>query len=254
MHFCFIDESGTPPKPTSKKSNPYFVIAGIIMHESQWHGIATEFRQLCLRPNYNITGEVKWRYFGAHNDEPTNSVRHLSQAARDAFRRGMFRIIGSRKSVKIIACVASVKAAYETGYVADAEDLYHYTYKPVSERFQYHLQEMSRLIGDKQLGLMVADHRGRKQDDDFRAEHLDLVERDNPFVSTYANFVECVFLTPSHMSVGVQFADMVAGAVGRHFNVGDSTFFDLLKPSFRSNALGAIDGYGLVKFPKSSWR
>src|SRR5690606_1339541 len=119
MHFCFIDESGTPPRPNSKKSNPYFVIAGVIMHEPQWHGIAAEFRQLCLRSNYSITGEVKWRYFGAHNDEPGNSVRHLSESARDAFRRRMFNIIGSRKSVKIITCVASVEAAYETGYVKD---------------------------------------------------------------------------------------------------------------------------------------
>jgi len=254
MHFCFIDESGTPPKKDSKKAQPYFVIAGVVMHESQWHAIATEVRQLCAKPQYSITGEIKWRYFGSHNDEPGNSVIHLDQAARDAFRREFFNIITKRKSVKIIACVASAAAAYETKYVKNEEDLYHYTYKPVSERFQYHLQELSRLVGDRQLGLMVADHRGRKQDDDFRADHLDLVQRESRYVSTYGNFVECVFLTPSHMSIGVQFADMVAGAIGRAANLKDKTFFDVIKPSFRASPLGKYEGFGLVKFPAKTWR
>jgi hypothetical protein len=254
MHFCFIDESGTPPSPTSRKSNPYFVIGGVIMHESQWHGVATEVRQLCERPHYGITGEIKWRYFGSHNTAPDNPVRHLDQEAKDAFRREYFNIILKRKSIKIIACVASVAAAYEIAAVTDAEHLYTFTYKPVSERFQYHLQDLTRSVGDSQLGLVVADHRGRKQDDNFRLDHIDMVEGENAFVSNYKNFVECIFLTPSHMSIGVQMADMVAGAIGRHFNQGDSTFFDVIRPSFRAKPNGDIDGYGLVKFPKYGWR
>lgn len=254
MHFCFIDESGTPPKSDSKKTNPYFVIAGVIMHESQWHAIATEVRQLCAKPQYRITGEIKWRYFGVHNKDPLNSVAHLSQSERDAFRHEYYKIITKRKSVVIVACVASVAGAYGLPYITDEEKIYHHTYKPVSERFQYHLQDLSRLVGDKQLGIVVADHRGRTQDDDFRTDHLGLVEKDKPFISTYANFVECAFLTPSHMSVGVQLADMVAGAIGRHFNSEDSTYFDAISPSFRTRPNGSYDGYGLVKFPMGNWK
>ncbi|WP_157014304.1 DUF3800 domain-containing protein [Mesorhizobium xinjiangense] len=254
MHFFFIDESGTPPKPGSKKSNPYFIIAGIVMHESQWHGIAGEVRHLCAKPKYRVGGEIKWRYFGMHNSEPDNSVSHLDQATRDAFRSEYFSILTKRKSVKIIACVASVEAAYNTAYVKDAESLYHYTYKPVSERFQYHLQDLSRFVGDKQLGLIVGDHRGRKQDDEFRVHHSDMVENETAFVSNYDNFVECIFLTPSHMSIGVQMADMVAGAIGRAFNIGDRTFFDVIRPSFRTNAAGKYEGFGLVKFPTKGWK
>ncbi|MBW3099162.1 DUF3800 domain-containing protein [Pseudohoeflea coraliihabitans] len=253
MHFCFIDESGTPPKPDSKKSNPYFVIGGVIMHESQWHGIAAEVRQLCARPEYNISGEIKWRYFGPQNTDPSNSVSHLSQEAKDRFRRDYFNIIIKRKSVKIVACVASVVAAYRLTIVEDAEALYHYTYKPVSERFQYHLQDLSRTVGNTQLGIVVGDHRGRKQDENFRLNHLDMIEVENAYVSNYDNFVECIFLTPSHMSIGVQIADMVSGAIGRAFNQNDSTFFEVIKPSFRKKDDGSINGFGLVKFPKNGW-
>jgi hypothetical protein len=254
MHFCFLDESGHPPKPDANKSRPYFVIAGVIMHESQWHEIAKEIRAICAKPEYRITGEIKWQYFGAHNSNPDNSVAHLDQGRRDTFRYEFFDVIRKRKSAKIIACVSCVEAAYETTYVNTPEELYHYTYKPVSERFQYHLQDMTRLVGDAQLGLVVCDHRGRKQDDTFRKKHLALVEHDNLFVSTYANFVESVFLTPSHHSVGIQVADMIAGAVGRKFNNDDSKYFDHIAQSFRQDNRGNINGYGLVKFPKATWR
>lgn len=253
MHFCFIDESGTPPSPTPTKSNSYFVIGGIIMHESQWHGVASEVRQLCAKPKYAINGEIKWRYFGAHSSDPQNSVAHLNQELRDAFRFDYFNILLRRKSLKIIACVASVAAAYRLPTITDAEKLYNHTYKPVSERFQYHLQGLSRTVGDTQLGLVVADHRGRKQDDGFRVNHSDMVDRENAYVSNYSNFVECIFLTPSHMSIGVQMADMVAGAIGRAFNQGDTQYFDMLKPAFRCKPNGSIDGYGLVKFPTRGW-
>lgn len=58
----------------------------------------------------------------------------------------------------------------------------------------------------------------------------------------------------SHMSVGVQLADMVAGAIGRKFNVGDDKYFQTLTGSFRASPSGNIEGFGLVKFPKSTWR
>lgn len=253
MYLCFVDESGTPPKPGATKPRPYFVMAGVIMHEAQWHGIADEFKRLKLRPEFRVFGEVKWRFFGPENQDPKNPVRKLDQAARDAFRTQMFEILTRRKSIRIIACVASVASAYRLGYVNDEDDLYHYTYKPVSERFQYFLQDISRAVGDQQLGIVVCDHRGKKQDDMLRRQHHKMVEGNSDFFSTYDNYIETIFLTPSHLSVGIQFADMVAGAIGRKFNSKDSLFYDQLASAFRASPSGRVDGYGLVKFPTSGW-
>jgi hypothetical protein len=77
MYFCFIDESGTPPKPSAKNPRPYFVIGGIIIHESQWHEIAKELRQLRHREGFQVFGEIKWRYFGGQNDDPDNTFTRL---------------------------------------------------------------------------------------------------------------------------------------------------------------------------------
>jgi hypothetical protein len=223
------------------------------MHEAQWHGIASEVNALKARPEFSVKGEIKWRYFGPKNTDPENSVSHLDQAAKDEFRRRLYAIITRRKSLTIVACVADAVCAYGKGYVADADDLYKFTYKPVSERFQYHLQDLTRTVGDKQLGIIIADPRGKTQDDILRTEHQKLVDEESPFVSNYGNYVETIFLTPSHLSVGIQLADMVAGAVGRAVNFRDSTFARILKPSFRCDAEGRIEGYGFVRFPKNGW-
>src|SRR5271166_6056174 len=110
MHICFIDESSTPPKPTAQNPRPYFVIAGVFIPAAQWHGISQEFKG--LKNIFRIGGEIKWRFFGADNNDPANSVRHLDQAARDNFRTRMFVILTRRNSIKVVSCVACVRAAY----------------------------------------------------------------------------------------------------------------------------------------------
>jgi len=224
------------------------------MHEAQWKGVAEEIQRLKTKPEYNVNGEIKWRFFGADNQDPRNTVRHLSQEKRFEFRKDFLDILLRRNSIKVISCVASVAASYEHSSVRTEDDLYGYTYKTVTERFQYFLQDMSRTVGAEQLGIVVADHRDKNQDAKLRYVHHDIIESEGPFTSKYRNFIETIFLTPSHLSVGIQFADMVAGAIGRKFNSGDNTFYDIVEPLFRKSSSGRIEGFGLCKFPNRTWR
>lgn len=165
----------------------------------------------------------------------------------------MYSILTGRKAVKVISAVTSVGSAYAQPYVTTQEDLYHYTYKVVSERFQYFLQDVERTVGDKQHGIMVADHRGKAEDDGLRSRHHRLIDQQAPVFSNYQNYIETLFLTPSHHSVGIQFADMIAGAIGRKFNSNDTAFYDMIAPSFRKSPQNKIDGWGLCKFPTQGW-
>lgn len=253
MYLCFADESQTPPNPGQQGRPPYFIISGVIIHEDQWHDIANEVKSLKARPEFNVRGEIKWRYFGPSNQDKNNSVAHLDQDHRNSFREEFYSILVKRKAVRIIACVASVEAAYKLAYCNDQEDLYMYTYKAISERFQYFLQDMERTVGSKQLGIMVADHRGKAQDEKLKRRHHELIDGDAPVFSQYDNYIETLFLTPSHNSVGIQFADMIAGAIGRKFNSKDEHFYRQIVQSFRKSPFGKIEGWGLAKFPKSGW-
>jgi hypothetical protein len=253
MYLCFIDESGTPPKPSASSPRPYFVLAGVIIHEAQWHAVAKELANLRRLPRFRVLGEIKWRFFGTDNNDERNSLSHLDADLRNEFRRLFFEILTKRRSVKIVACVTHIKKAYEKPYVKDEEDLYFYTYKPLTERFEYFLQDIGREVGAKQYGIIVADHRGKKQDDGLRSSHQRIVEDKEAFTSKYDSYIETLFLTPSHHSVGIQFADMVAGAMGRGFNTGDWSHFQLIRPAFRKSEKGDIAGHGVAKFP-TDWK
>lgn len=196
-----------------------------------------------------IRGEIKWRYFAPNNTDDRNPMRNLAQADRDAIREEIYRLMASEAAVRTLACVASRPAAYAMASINTQSDLYHATFKPITERFQYHLQDISKLTGRKEYGIVVGDHRGAGDDKRLRGHHEMLLHSTSPFTSKYANLIEGLFLHPSNLSVGIQLADMVAGAVWRKFERQDQKYYDLLLPSLRKGPNGNEAGYGVVRFP-----
>ena len=251
MHLLFVDESGTPPKPISQK-NDFFVIAGLVIPEDRWPGMRDKLVGLKRASHYH--GEVKWRFFAPRNDDADNPMIGWEQDAKNAFRNKVFAIITENKSCKIIACSSESRTAYELGNVNSQDDLYFRTYKPVTERFQYFLQDVSRTSGRDTYGLIVADHRGKGDDDSMRMRHERLIRESGKFTSEYPNFIEGLFFSPSHLSIGIQLVDMIAGAIWRAQTHNDRTWYDRLRPSFRSDQRGNIDGFGIARFPKRGWQ
>lgn len=89
----------------------------------------------------------------------------------------------------------------------------------------------------------------------MREQHERLVHEDrNEYASTYDNFIESIFLSPSHMSIGIQLADIVAGAIWRFYEKNDNRWINLIKSAFRTNKQGGIDGFGVARFPKREWK
>jgi hypothetical protein len=141
------------------------------------------------------------------------------------------------------------KSAYKYEYVKDENDLYWYAYKQITKRFQYYLQDLSRNIGSKINGIIICDHRQSKDDYQLRLLHQKLLTGSKKNFSTYQNLVEGVFLATSHLSVGIQLADMIAGAVYRKFSKQDDRFYNLIEMAFRKGPKGEIKGYGLIEWP-----
>lgn len=186
MHLLFVDESGTPPKASVEAQN-YFVIAGLVIPEDRWSGMREKLVGLKRSDGYR--GEVKWRFFAPNNENDDNPMRGWDQDRRNSFREKLFSIIISQRSAKIVAGIAECPTAYTLGNVNDQSDLYFRTYKVVTERFQYLLQDITRESGRDIMGLIVADHRGRGDDDKMRILHERLVREDGRYTSTYSNFV-----------------------------------------------------------------
>ena len=156
MYLLFVDESGTPPKPM-QGGIAYFVMAGLVIPEDRWMGMHEKLSGLKRAASYH--GEVKWRFFAPKNDDPENPMAGWVQEKRNDFRERVFAIITETKSCRIIACISESPTAYELGNVNSQDDLYFRTYKPITERFQYLLQDITRTSGRDSFGLIVADHR-----------------------------------------------------------------------------------------------
>lgn len=246
MHLFFLDESDTIVSET-KKHTDCFVIGGVIIPEIHWHNIYKKLRD--IKKQYNITSEIKWRYFSPNNKDEDNGMKHLSFEQRNEVRSKLYEIITAYKSIKIISTVTNIEEAYKLPYISNQNDLYWYSYKQAVERFQYYLQDLSRESGAEFNGLVIIDNRLSCDDDRLRTLHHKLMITNHEGYTQFNNLIEGLFIAPSHLSVGVQFADLVAGAIFRKYEKNDTRIYDKIAKSIR-NRNGKVDGVGIVKFPK----
>lgn len=250
MQILFVDESGTPPPLNNISSSPFFVLGGVIIPEDIWFLIKVDLE--AIKKKFSINGEIKWRYFAPHIKEAKrHSFSHLSSEQKEDLREALFSILLKYKSIKTICIITNVNQAYNLPYIKSPDELYWYSYKQITERFQYYLQDISRLSGQKINGIIVCDHRGPKDDKRLQELHTKLLTGQHDAHSSYQNLIEGVFIAPSHLSIGIQFADLVAGAVLRKFKANDERFFKQIYKTFRRESeSGKIEGYGIVHFPK----
>ena len=200
-----------------------------------------------FRIRRKLRGELKWRYFAPGNTDRDNPMLEVSGEGRKSLSIEFANIIAS-SPVTIISCVTDVEMAFEYGGINSQSEFYHFSYKPLSERFQYFLQDVDS------LGIIVADHRGRDDDRLFRAHHESLVQGAKSNSSKYTRFVEGLFLQDSCHSIGIQMADYVAGAIHRAYCTKDTSSAAILKPRIRCKPSGSILGHGIVHHPKERFR
>lgn len=244
MHLCFIDESGTPPsKPNPKQ--PYFTLGAVVIDADQWHDIAKQVRGYTSR--HRIKGELKWRYFSPHNQQPENPLRDKTTEERKALSLELATLV-AKSPLTVIACVTDIEAAFDYASVSNQRELYHFAYKPLTERFQYFLQDK------KSLGIIIADHRGRDDDRLLRAHHDTLIAKAGNTISGYSKLIEGLFLQDSCHSIGIQLADFVAGAIHRAYSTGDGELAGIIKPRLRRKPDGSSLGHGMVHHPRDRFR
>jgi hypothetical protein len=244
MHLLFIDESGTLSPFGKHNPEDKFVLGGISMSEDTWFNINKELFQLKIK--YNVPGEIKWRYFWTDKEKKT-SLSHLTKEQREGLRTDIYSLISRYKSIRIISVVADVTLCYKRSHINSDDDLYWYAYKRMIERYQYYLQDLTREAGTKMNGIVVCDHRERRQDKRLQNMHFQMMHGEESHTSKFDNIVEGVFIVPSHFSTGIQLADMVAGAMYQAYSKKDLRFYNQIESRIRKGPNGKIEGYGIAK-------
>lgn len=251
MQILFIDESGTPPAKT-RAAGDFFVLGGVVVPEDAWTKLAADLVR--IKKAYAVFGELKWRYFAPDRGGKATSISHLPPERKESLRVDLYKALTAYKAVKIISVVTNTELAYQEDHVDSPESMYWLAYKQITERFQYHLQDLSRTVGRTEHGIVVCDNRGPKDDENLRNLHARLMNTKASNISKYGNVIEGLFIAPSHLSVGIQFADLVAGAIYRAAKMKDMRFYDQIASAFRRSPQGKLEGYGVVKFPRGNWK
>lgn len=244
-YFLFIDESGNSnPRATKTAAEP-FVLGSIAIPADVWHAIDDEVVK--LKAKYGVVGELKFSDFGKPPGKG-GALSALNRTQRASLRAELCRVIASRNSVSLIAAVSTPLRYAQSGqYAGDPDGLHTGGLKALSERFQYHLQDLARATGSTYNGVLVCDARNRKEDQALRESFAEIKKPGMPFTSTYDRIVEGLFLAESHLSTGLQLADIVAGAIARHETEPNDPWYRLIESRVRRSASGAIDGYGIVR-------
>jgi hypothetical protein len=233
MHILYLDESGS----VFDESQEYFVLAGVCAFERATHwieqrlnAIAKQFESddahiLELHGSPMRSGREGWKRF---------PVQVRMEAIKDALKDGI--AVQPHVSVRLFGAV--IKKASLNG-----ESAVDHAFERISHRFDNFLQRCYRKHQDAQRGVILFD----KSTAESRIQRL---ARQFKYVGHAGgktrNFAEVPLFLDSRSSRLIQLADLVAFALFRHFEHGDTQFFDIIKHRFETDG---GDENGLYFFP-----
>jgi hypothetical protein len=227
VQLLFLDESGRLDQ------GGQFALGGIAVRDSDWSLLRDLWQQTLRAAGWPLDRELKWH--GIRKGEVPPDLADAVYAM----------LAGA--PITCFVCLLDLGLGREAApeFFATPEETYATALMFLAERFQHHLQTVD------DVGLIVVDSRHREHDSRLRRFFSDLQAEGTPYMKL-SRIVEALFLGPSHYSVGLQCADLVAAATAAaERGVGQgSGYLRRLEPRFaRHPSTGAVDGVGLKRFP-----
>jgi hypothetical protein len=239
MRLLFLDESGD-----ALMGGPFkiLVLGGVIVRADQWTHLNRSLEALKKDRGFAAAAEIKWRHV-RHPGGRKNPLNAFNDADRIQYGKDMLSIVRSSASSRVLGVVIDKITAYTRAEIMTPEDVYERAVTFMMERFQYHLN------ATEDYGLVVQDQRQERQDLRLRAFYRSLLVEGTRW-TRFPNILESVFLTPSHFSPGIQFADFVAGAIYAAHSPDnpDQKFFNIIQGKITGNKQTGVR-HGFKKWP-----
>jgi hypothetical protein len=241
MHLLYVDESGS----LTDASQKYFVLAGVSVFERTTHWIERSLDELARK--VDAVSPQTLELHGSPMRSGKGIWRKLDPAAREALiiealHRGVQR---QAKNVRLFACVVEKNAL-------SGKDLVHICFEQLARRFDLFLQRCHTKYNDPQRGIMLFDESSTEQ----RLQTLarEFKQTGHSYGKTH-NYAEVPVFLDSRATRLIQLADLVAYAIFRHFEHGDSKYWDVIKGRFDEeggvkHGLFLCDAGHPVLFPK----
>jgi len=227
MRLLFLDESGRIGE------DGLFALGGISVRERDWYLLRELWRAPLDAADWPDDREVKWHTIRTGTVPPD-----LADAVVDAL---------ARAPVTAYVTLLDLEQGREfPQFFETPERTYGTALMFLSERFHRQLED------EDELGVIVGDSRHREDDQSLRRYFGALTESGTPYMQL-DRIVEGLFLGPSHLSVGLQCADLVVSitTAAERGNGQARGYLRKLLPLFaRHPATGELEGVGLKRFPE----
>ena len=232
MYLLFLDEAGAP-------EDRDFVLGGVAVHASQWHHLRERWIAVAGADGRPVEAEVKWF-----------NLKRTGQLA------GLLADVLVESGVSSFVVVLRTKegrAAAESLF-ASPDDVYATALMFVAERFQRFLAH------HQDYGAIILDERQGAQDERLRRFFRRLVDNGTPY-TRLERIVDPLLLSPSHHTLGIQAADLVAGSmlavsradagrISAKRAANARSVHERLLPTFARNPhTGTVEGVGIEWFP-----
>jgi hypothetical protein len=227
VHLLFLDESG------QLSERRFFALGGVALADSDWHALRDLWQEALAAHGWPPEKEIKWHGIRTGTVPPA-----LADAIVAAVARAPLRCYVTLLDVEL-------GLAEAPEFFTTDEDTYATGLMFLAERFQLLLQ------GADDVGMIVVDSRFHEDDARLRRFFADLTQDGTPY-SRLDRIVEGLFLGPSHVSIGLQCADLVCAitAAAERGNGRARGYLRTLMPRFAVHpATGDLDGVGIKRFP-----
>lgn len=216
MHLLYVDHSGEPTDPNRR----FTVLAGISVFERQGFWISRELDAIASRFDPADPGSIELHASPMRQGRDgwdRFAVSDRIQAMLDALNI----FAQSNPGNRIFAAVVEPAAV-------SPQDAIEYGFEQVASRFDQFLWRLHRR-GDTQRGVIVFDEASYETTIQGLARDFRTVGHR---WGVLRNLAEVPLFLDSKASRMIQLADLVAYAIARHFEMGDSQFYNVIQSRF----------------------
>lgn len=233
MHLLYVDESGSPSDPNQS----FFILAGIAIFERQTHWVETQMNEIaarfCPEDPYAIelhgspmrSGKSEWRAFPM--TDRVQAIKDCLDIIADS--KGKYRLFASVVERGAHGADEPIKSCFEQ----------------LASRFDKYLQR-SHSKGKPERGIAIFDTSHTERSIQSLARSF---KHDGHSFGKLRNFAEVPLFLDSKASRLIQLADLVAFAIYRHFQAGDSQYYEIIEKCFDSVG-GTVHGLNVRRAPQ----
>lgn len=239
MRVLFVDDSG---HRRGRPQEPYFCFGAFSVDAA--HLKQLERRLAVLKKHWGLqpmpADEIKFNQIGRDHDtqrRPNPLVRlGYDRPARIEFGYEVLRHLVAVPSTIVFG------VGVDRRQLRPGESAIEWAFKLLTERFEFSLNNE-----DPRVGLIICDT------DDVEDEAMRQAIYSGSAWTNLPNIAETVMFVPSHHSPGVQFADFVAGSMGRWWNYRDDKYVERLLPNLSRTRHDDWRGAGLKSFRSADY-